>query len=347
MKILIANDDTSAFYYVRKGLAKAFSACGHNVILWNTKEKAVYDAFDEFEPDLFLGQTYGAVPALCNAIKERPHMKVIMKAADWGPLLDSIPHNYPILRASDTEKLAILDLYNETGKPDYLDIYYHPYYINDTHGNWMKKGLKVHSHMLAADIFDFTNGEYVSEFRSDVTFIGGYWPYKATNIDKYILPLCKNFDYSIKIFGNSQWPVPQYCGFAQEGMEKHILASATVCPQIHEPHSNVYGFDMSERTFKLLSNKCFVISDYVEGLNKLFGNDLLMAKTPEEFHELVKYYVRHPEERVKYITNGYNTVINNHTYFHRIHDIFVNLGLHQHANHVINTYNEIKLRFNL
>jgi hypothetical protein len=333
MKILISNDGPSAFYYVRKGLAKAFSVCGHEVVIWNINQKSVYDAFDEFEPDLFLGQTYNATSAVCSAIRERPHMKVIMKAADWGPLTDTIPHSFPIVRVSETEKKNILDLYNEVEKPDYLHIYYHHNYIEGTHGGWIKAGVPVYSHMLAADVFDYTNGKAMDEFRCDIAFIGGYWQYKAQNIDKYFLPLCKDFKHKIKIFGNSPWSVPQYCGFAPEGLEKHILASATICPQLHEPHSTEYGFDMSERTFKLLANRCFIVSDYVEGLEKLFGNDLVMAKNPKEFRDKVEYYLQNPKEREQYITEGYNKVISNHTYFHRVYEIFTNLKLYQYAEH--------------
>jgi len=88
MKILISNDGPTAFFYIRTGLARAFAAAGHQVTVWDIDKKPAYDAFDEFEPDLFLGQTYNTTPAICKLIKERPHMKVIMKAGDWGPLSD-------------------------------------------------------------------------------------------------------------------------------------------------------------------------------------------------------------------------------------------------------------------
>ena len=345
MKILIANDGAGAFLYVRTGLARAFAAAGHDVNIWDINSKPVYDAFDEFEPDLFLGQTYNTTQAVCNAIKERPHMKVIMKAADWGPLSDSIPSDdFGILMASKTEKQMILDLYEETGKPDYVHIYYHPYYIEGTHGGWIDAGIPVHSHMLAADVFDYTNGQAMKEFKSDISFIGGYWPYKAQNIDQYLLPLCNDYKYTIKIFGNGQWPVTQYCGFALPELTRHILASATICPQLHEPHSTTYGFDISERTFKLLSNKCFCISDYVEGLDNLFGEDecLVLTKSPEEFQERIDYFLANPDDRLGYIERGYNKVMDNHTYFHRAADIFKNLDMYREASKIMDVYKGIR-----
>ena len=178
MKILIANDGPTAFYYIRLGLARAFSAAGHQTVLWDIQQKPPNDAFDEFEPDIFLGQTYNMNRSTINAIKERPHMKVIMKAGDWGPLADDIAkEDYGVLMASEPEKQMIIDLYEETGKPDYVHIYYHPRFLPSTHGGWNDAGIDVHSHMLAADVFDYCNGRRMEQFESDITFIGGYWPY--------------------------------------------------------------------------------------------------------------------------------------------------------------------------
>lgn len=341
MKILISNDGPTAFLYIRLGLARAFSACGHEVMMWDINKKPVYDAFDEFNPDIFLGQTYNTGNALCNAIKERPHMKVIMKAGDWGKLSDNIPDSFGVLKANNEIKKRILDLYDETEKPDYLHIYYHPEFIEDTHGNWMKH-IPVKPNMLAADIFDYTGGRPMDEFKSDITFIGGYWEYKARNIDSYLLSLCEDFKYNIKIFGNTHWPIPQYCGTLPNELVKHALASATICPQIHEPHSTTYGFDMSERTFKLLANKCFCISDYVAGLDYIFGDDLIMTNYPEDFHERIDHFLEHPEDREEYINKGHQIVMNEHTYFHRVSDIFYNLGLPTHGEKVLEKYAEIK-----
>lgn len=345
MKILIANDGPCAFYYIRLGLARAFNACGHEVQIWDIHNVPTMDIFDGFEPDIFIGQTYNTTRTLCNAIKERPHLKVLMKAGDWGKFAEEVDYNkYGMLQANENEKRLILDLHNETGKPDFLDIYYHTDYIEQTHGYWIKEGIPVYSILLAADTFDYTNGQYRPEFASDITFIGGYWGNKAKVLNKYLIPLCNQFKYKIKIFGNAHWPVPQYCGYVQNELVRDILASATICPQLHEPHSQEFGFDISERTFKLLSNKCFVISDYVEGLEKLFENKLEMAKSPEIFWEKIEHYIKNPDERLSLIKKGYKEVMEKHTYFHRVRDIFRHLNLNIHADHCEKVYEQIRMK---
>lgn len=343
MKVLIANDGPCAFYYIRLGLARAFHACGHEVQMWDIKNIPTNDIFDSFEPDLFLGQTYNATRTLCSAIKERPHMKVIMKAGDWGSLADKVDSDlYGVLKANETEKKLMLDLHDETGKPDYVHIHYPQVYVDQTHEYWVQHGIPAYEDLLASDIFEYVNGQKRPEFESDISFIGGYWGYKGQTFNKYLVPLCNDFRYKIKIFGNSHWPVPQYCGYVPDALVKDVLASATICPNLSEPHSQVFGFDIIERPFKLLSNKCFMISDYVEGLNLTFGDKIVMAKTPEEFHEKIEYYVKNPDERLQYIGRGHNEVMSKHTYFHRIRDIFNHLGLSYQASHCEEVYSQIR-----
>lgn len=344
MKILIANDGPCAFYYIRLGLARAFNTCGHEVQMWDIHNIPTMDMFDTFEPDLFIGQTYNTTRAVCTAIKERPHMKVIMKAGDWGSLADKVGSEYGVLKASENEKKLILDLHDETGKPDYVHIHYPQSYVDQTHGYWIDKGIPAYEDLLAADIYDYTNGQFRKEFQSDITFIGGYWGYKAQTFNKYLIPLCNEFKYKIKIFGNSHWPVPQYCGYVQNELVKDILASAIVCPNLSEPHSSVFGFDIIERPFKLLANKCFMISDYVEGMNLVFGDKVVMAKTPEEFREKLDHFIKNPDERLEYIGCGYNEVIGKHTYFHRVRDIFRHLNLNTHVEHCEKVYEQIRMK---
>lgn len=326
MKILIANDGYSAHYYIRLGLARAFTICGHETIMWQISKKPVHDAFDEFNPDIFIGQTYNFSPSFIQAIQERPKMKVICKAGEWGPMKNEIDQDrFNILFASNQEIDTILKLKKLCNKPDYVYVHYHPDWINKTHGYWMDHGVQAYSQLSAADIFEFVNGQSKPIFESDLTFIGGYWDYKARTLDTYLLPLCNK--YKVKIFGNSQWPIPQYCGMIPDDMAKHALASALICPNLSEPHSQEYGFDVIERPYKLASNKCFVISDWVEGQIKLYPHDeMVYAKTPEEFHEKVEHYINNPHERIPFVEKAFKNTILNHTYLDRVQQIFHRLG---------------------
>lgn len=333
MKILISNDGPTAHYYMRLGIARALSAMGHEVIIWEINQKSAFDMFDEFEPHMFIGQSYNIDGGLMKCLLERPYLKIIMKAGDFGEIADGIdPAQFPVLKASPKEIENVTILKDKIDKPDFLEIHYHTDYIDGTHGYWKELGVDVHSIMSAVDVYDYVNGQYNPALASHVAFVGGYWPYKAVVLDQYLLPLCDlRTDLNIKIFGNQPWPVANYCGFVDNRYVADVFASATICPNLHEPHSQVFGYDIVERPFKLLGGGNFVISDYVEGLHKLFPNEIVYAKTPNEFHELVFHFVKNPDERKPFMEQGKKTVMAQHTYFDRVALIFSKLNMPDQA----------------
>lgn len=337
-KILIANDGYHAHYFIRLGYARVLAALGHSVVLWDISKKSVNDAFDDFEPTIFIGQTYNVDRVLFQAIKDRPHLKVVMKASDWGNI-DIDLGEFPVLVARDDEKEMLIRLKEETNKPNYVEIHYHEDWVPKTHSEWIRNGIPAVSQLSGADIFEFHGGKPDKRFASDLTFIGGYWPYKAKVLDKYLIPLCKS-NMNIKIFGNAKWPVPQYCGLIEEKYTATALASAKICPNLHEPHSQKYGYDIIERPFKLLSNRCFVVSDYVEGLVKLIPDGMVYTSSPEDFREKIQYFLDNPDARTEYIERGYKAVMENHTYFHRVAQMFSTLGLEDEADECLSRYRE-------
>lgn len=342
MKILISSDGPHAHYYIRLGWGRAFEAAGHKVYIWDIASKPAFDAFDEFEPDLFMGQTYNLNDAVYKCIKNRPHLKVVMRGSDWGDMEKEIDKDkFPILTANEEEKRLLEKLKKETGKPDFVHNHYHQNWIEKTHNKWRDIGIEPVSLLHGADVFDFANGQVVDHLKSDVSFIGGYWPYKAKCLDKYLVRLCHPVGkFNVKIFGSSDWPVVQYQGRISGEQQKDVFRSAIVSPNISEPHSQEFGYDIIERPFKVLMSGGFCISDYVESMaNDVFTNEeIVFAKTPEDFEKLVEYYVHHPEEREPYIQRGYTSIFEKHTYFHRVARIFKKLNLSQEAKHVMDTF---------
>ena len=183
-------------------MARAFEACGHQVFLWDINSKPAFDVFDEFEPDFFMGQTYNLTRSVATCIKERPHLKVVLRASDWGDMQKEIDkEKYPILTARDDEIKLVEQLKKETGKPDFVHNHYHEKWINKTHNKWLDIGVEPISLLHAADVFEYHSGEVRDHLKSDVSFIGGYWPYKALALDKYIVRLCHPVGkFNIKIF---------------------------------------------------------------------------------------------------------------------------------------------------
>jgi hypothetical protein len=349
MKILIAHDGSLAHYFTRLGLARAYVASGHEATIWDIRQKSTFDAFDEFEPDIFEGQTYNLGKDVIECLYQRPHILVYLKASDWGPKTYEIASKYPVLTAKQEEIDNILELKRRTGKPDFVFVHHHKDWLKDTHGYWEENGIKTVSVMNAADTFDFTNGEKKSKYECDIGYVGGSWPFKDVIINKWFRPLLQDFKYSIKIFGNQGWiGTPQYCGFIPDNEVKNFFASANINLSFSEPHSHEYGYDVTEKFAKIISNKSFLISDYVEGLNKMFTQDeIILCKTPNDMWEKIDYYLTNPNKKIDIIQNGYNKVIKEHTYFNRAFEIFISLGLKEAAENVLIKRNIIFKESNL
>jgi len=332
MKVLIYNEAPTAPLYIRMGLCHGFNQLGHNAVLWNAQTKSVFDAFNEFEPDLFIGQTYNINRAMYKCIVTRPHLKVLLFGSCWGPLINEIDlEKYPIVVVNDEEKRVIEQLKKETGQPEFVYIHYHNSWIEPTMGGWYTLGITPVGIMNAFDTDVYSDGEFCEELKSDVMFIGGKWGYKSRTLDRYLLPMCHpSFKQSIptdrfvfRIFGNQSWPTHNFCGFLDEQLVKHAIVSATVCPNVSEPHSQDYGFDIIERPFKIMGAGGFLITDYVKSMAEDVFNqgECEYASSPDEMHEKIRHYIKHPDERQKFIEKGKSSVLTGHTYIHRAQQI--------------------------
>lgn len=336
MKILISSDGRHAHYYQRMSWAKAFVASGHTAVMWDIKNVNPFDAFDTFEPDIFLGQLYNLDSATIKCIKERPHLRVGLRAGDWGDHEKEVDKSkYNILFCSNKEKENLKKLKDETGKPDFIHIHYTPEAIKQTHNEFEKLGIPVKSIMMCADTFEYSNSLSDRKFQCDIGFVGGYWPYKGQVIDRYLKPMLYPVGkYNIKIFGNQPWQVNQYCGVIKDHEVKNLFKSAKVCPNLSEPHAQKFGFDVNERIFKVIYSGGFCVSDYVEGYN-LFKDGVVLAKTPEEFREKIDYYLDKPNERDAISKKGRDIVIKNHTGYDRAAEIMKSFGYSKNAESII------------
>lgn len=333
MKIL-CNEFSNALHFIFEGWRQVFLRTGHEW-RWLRKDEAPIDVFEEYKPDIYIGATYEVTRALAKALQASPQTKVIMKANNWGPLDKEIDQKvYPIGISDEKERAAISQLRDLAGKPDYVLNFYHLNRYPDTMGYWNTLGIDFIEGLPAADIFNYREVEAREELQCDVGFVGGYWPYKARNLDKYLLPLCYPVGkYNVKIFGNQPWPVPQYLGAASDKTVEALFASSTICPNISEPHANDFGFEINERVFKLAASKAFIINDKIDSLTAdVFKNgELVVADDPEHFHDMVHQFIINPQLREPHIEACYNTVMENHTYCHRIANMWKKMGNEEEA----------------
>ncbi|MEW6327177.1 MAG: glycosyltransferase [Thermodesulfobacteriota bacterium] len=94
---------------------------------------------------------------------------------------------------------------------------------------------------------------------------------------------------------------------------------------------------VNQRVFDVPVCQAFLITDYREELGDYFeiGKEVICYRQPDELSGLIQYYLDHSEERERIAQAGYERVIREHTYIHRmgrvieIFNRFVRDGLQQ------------------
>lgn len=333
MKIL-TDFATSGPFYVRNGWKNVFEATGHTWRWWHRDREPSFDIFSEYRPDLLITTTYDLDRALYKNIVKYPEMRVIMFASAWGDYVDKInKEQYPIVLASNNEKKLLENLKRETGKPDYVFIHVGDRYLEPTMGGWRSVGIKPIGVLNAADMLVYHNGKYRDELYSEISYIGGKWPYKSRNIDNFLVPILDKF--KSKVYGNQGWHnIPQYLGYIDECNVKDVFASSLVCPNISESHSTDLGFDCVERLFKAPIAGGLVISDYVDELGDILPS-IIRCKTPKEFEEQIRFFVDYPEKGLEYMKKTKQEVLSGHTYHHRVAQMLKELGYQKEAEKIL------------
>jgi len=84
--------------------------------------------------------------------------------------------------------------------------------------------------------------------------------------------------------------------------------------------------DINMRIFEIMASGCFLLTNYLRnnGLNDLFedGKQLVTYKNNKELLNLSEYYLRNDSQREQIVQEGYNLVIRQHTYHHRVQAMF-------------------------
>ena len=77
---------------------------------------------------------------------------------------------------------------------------------------------------------------------------------------------------------------------------KYFYSSADIVLNDTRPDMIEAGF-ISNRIFDATACGALVISDYMPEIEEIYGDSVPMYKSPEEFKELIEFYLSHPEER--------------------------------------------------
>ncbi len=180
---------------------------------------------------------------------------------------------------------------------------------------WTGPGRHVIPFPLACDTTLYDRGEGAARFPGiRVAFVGGYWPNKARSFDLYLRP----YESELTVYGYSPWPYAGFGGQLPVEDEPYLYRDALLSPSINEPHVPVMHIDLNERVYKILGCGGLSITDVTPGYRQLFATEeLLVPESLDEYHDMVRTALDHPERLAGYRERGYHAVRSRHTYAHR------------------------------
>ena len=352
MKIVIQKE-AGASQFVRDGWHRCLSYCGHEVHEFHIGKQAIFDVFSRAEQDkkpidIFLGTTYGIDNTIEKLIRQKPNLKVGLFASAFGPIINKIDlKEYPIHYISEEEKERLGKLKRETGKPDLVYIHITDRHLEQSLAYWGALNIKYIGLLNAADTFVYLNAKFDPKYQTDISFVGGYWPYKAKTLNKYIGRLSNDSliasgQIGMRVYGYN-WQLPQYLGSINHGEDAKIFASSKICPNISEGHSYIFD-DIVERVFKVPCANGFLICDNVslkeiglEGITPQFSSY-------EEFRSLIEKFSKNEsnEERLALTSQMKDVILGirnpqkeGHTYFDRMAKLMLNLGFSQESDNIL------------
>jgi len=104
-----------------------------------------------------------------------------------------------------------------------------------------------------------------------------------------------------------------------------VYSSSVVNLNTHHPQSQNGG--LNSRAFEIPAAGAFQLTDYVNGMEELLepGREVAVYMTPQQVPELVRRYINDPDSRNRTARAGYERVLAQHTYRHRMATILSSL----------------------
>jgi hypothetical protein len=207
------------------------------------------------------------------------------------------------------------------------------YGLQDDMYQWWYKwkrdhGIDVIGMPNAADVTLYKPGSPNPALACDVGWVGGYWGYKAINLDKYIVPVARKFK---TIWFGWSGPKDLWKGQAKQEQICSLFHSAKICPCVVEPHTTKYGIDIPERIFKVAASGALAISDPVHGIERFFSKDTLpLASDPDHYMQLCEMYIKKDAAARKQQAGLLRkAVLRDHTYYNRVRTFLYSFGYYE------------------
>jgi spore maturation protein CgeB len=167
-------------------------------------------------------------------------------------------------------------------------------------------------------------------YGADIVFVGSIHPELYPFRIKFLESIA---DLDLAVWGPGSSSIPQDSPLKKcirgektppDAWTKIYSASKIVlCMHYKDPANRIPCHQASPRVYEALACEAFLMVDVQRDVKTLFKDreDLVLFRDTDELRGLIKYYLERPEERLKIAENGRKTVLEKHTYRHRIDEI--------------------------
>lgn len=155
-----------------------------------------------------------------------------------------------------------------------------------------------------------------SEYKHEVLFVGNGRK-NSRKIIKDLLPTTKDFSLYGKYWGDKVDPKYIF-GEHIPNIELHkAYSSCEILLNDHWDDMREKGF-ISNRLFDGFASGSFIISDKIDGAEKIFNNELVTYSDAEELNRLIDYYLEHKTEKNQKVEKCRSIVLEDHTFEARV-----------------------------
>ena len=191
--------------------------------------------------------------------------------------------------------------------------------------SWQRSGLRLVSMPLACDVERYYPDPMSLKYSgTKMAYVGGYWPVKAIQFDKYLRP----YEGALTVFGYNAWPYRGYRGALPIDDERALYQNARVCPVIGTP--GVAIGQIAERVFKVLGSGGLAVTDIAPAYRELFTEDeLLVPESMDEYHDMIQRALSNDESIQEFRERGRQAILERHTYVHRAKTILGYLNINK------------------
>lgn len=184
----------------------------------------------------------------------------------------------------------------------------------------------------------------------EVSFIGGYHPYRAWVFKRLNDAGIKvstfghgwpngrlGFDEMVNVFNqskinlnlsnNESWDI-RYILSIKKGIKNNVRVIRNTIRSIISQDAKTKEM-VKARHFEISACGGFQLSYYTEGLERHFqlGSEIAIYESIDDMIDKIRYYLNHEDERKMIAKQGYLRTIKNHTMEKRLSDLFDSIGL--------------------